>query len=111
MEVLDLADVVLLGVGEDFEQVLWLETDDQLGGFCNVVLQVLQAEPADVLGHEHHLLILCHLLAERPPVPLLIIERVNELFISLQVVQRLSVLRNQIIKLLRLCLKRIEFRH
>jgi hypothetical protein len=109
VQVLDLADVVLLGVGEYLEQVLWLESYNQVHGIC--FANLLQTNPTHILSHKHNLLTISSLPTKRFPIPLLIIKRVNKLFISLKIVQRLPPLRYHIIQLLSLRLQRIQLRH
>jgi hypothetical protein len=109
VKVLDLADVVLLGVGEYLEQVLWLESYNQVHSIC--FTNLLQTNPTHILSHKNNLLTISNLPTKRFPIPLLIIKRVNKLFIRLEVIQRLPPLRYHIIQLLSLRLQRIQLRH
>lgn len=106
VQVLYLADVVLLGVGENLEQVLWLESYKQVHSIC--FPNLLQANSTHILSHKDNLLTISSLPTKRFPIALLIIKRVNKLFIRLEVVKRLPPLGYHIVQLLSLRLQRVQ---
>jgi hypothetical protein len=95
---LDLSDVVLLGVVEDLQQVVWLVPDGE-------VFSLFRLE--GVFGQEHWVVVgTAHVGL---PVPLGIVEGVDELFESFEVIQYLRILRDEVVDLLCFCLNAVEF--
>jgi hypothetical protein len=100
VQVLDLPDVVFLSVVEDLQQVVGLVLDGQ-------VLSLFRLK--GVFSEEHGIVVgLSHV---RFPVSLWVVEGIDEIFESLQVIEDFSVLGDQVINLLCFGLDAVEFRH
>ena len=98
MQILDFSDVVFLCVVEDLQQVVWLVANSQVFPFLGL---------EGVFCEEHWIVVGTADIGL--PVALGIVEGVDEFFESFQVIQYFSILRDEVVNLLGLCLNAIEF--
>lgn len=96
MQILDLANIVLLSVIKNLQKIVRLITDCQQ--FALFRLKRIFSKEGGIIAGPPYV---------RLPISLLIVEGINEFFESLEIVEDLSVFGNEVIDLLSFCLNSI----